>query len=305
MSSESEPAASEPGVGMGSKNLRLDLHIHSDASPDSSAACEDIIAAVKAAGLHGLALTDHNSIANNKRMGKLARKAGLLFIPGCEISSAKGHILTYGMEREMPKNLPPAQVVRMTQLSGCLALASHPFRLVTGLGPILSMDLPFDGLEVLNAHSSPAANAKADTLANSIRVWRKEAPREDLYHDEDEPEESMRRDDPWDRTVDDDGGAPSKGPIMKKNGKNAKPGVADEDMPLAAIGGSDAHTADRAGLAWTEFPGLDPDSATVEEVIEALRRGECQAGGRSSARMAMDYQFKVVWNRLKRGLKRI
>lgn len=292
--------------------LCLDLHIHSDASPDSEATPKAIIDAVRTAGLHGLALTDHNSVANNERMAELARRAGLLFIPGCEVSSAKGHILTYAMDREMPRNLPPDQVVRMAQLSGSLVAASHPYRLVTGVGPILSMDLPFDALEVLNAHSSPSANAKAATLAESIRLWRKEAPREDLFADGEDKDETRQRDAAWARMADDVEHAYSGRtddepdvPPLNARSMSGPPPRLSRGLPLATIGGSDAHIAQRVGLAWTEFPGLSPDSATVDDVLEALGKGDCRARGESSSALAFDYQLKVAWNRLRRGLRRI
>ena len=300
MTEEPGSASREPEESSSSGMLRLDLHLHSDASPDSDSTPENTIAAVKAAGLNGLALTDHNSTANNERMAELARKAGLLFIPGCEISSEKGHILAYDIDREMPKGLPPSQVVRMAQLSHCLVMASHPFRLVTGLGPIISIDLPLNGIEVLNAHSSPMANAKADVLADSIRGWRDGDPNgAPFLHeaDDDDLERQLRA---WERTAGDDEPTPA----LEEPKTAAKPDPTD-DMPLARIGGSDAHTADRVGLAWTEFPGLAPGSATVEQVLEALSKGECRAGGRSSTRLALDYQLRVVWNRVKRGFKRI
>ena len=45
-------------------------------------------------------------------------------------------------------------------------------------------------------------------------------------------------------------------------------------LPLAMIGGSDAHTLRRVGRTWTEAPGR-----TREEFLESLRRGLCRPGG--------------------------
>jgi predicted metal-dependent phosphoesterase TrpH len=51
-------------------------------------------------------------------------------------------------------------------------------------------------------------------------------------------------------------------------------GGAADARPLAAIGGSDAHTLRRVGRTWTEAPGT-----TREEFLESLQRGLGRVGG--------------------------
>ena len=42
-------------------SLRIDLHVHSFFSADGVSSPEDLITAARAAGLHGFAITDHNT----------------------------------------------------------------------------------------------------------------------------------------------------------------------------------------------------------------------------------------------------
>jgi predicted metal-dependent phosphoesterase TrpH len=59
---------------------------------------------------------------------------------------------------------------------------------------------------------------------------------------------------------------------------NARAELAAARRQVAVTGGSDAHDAGGVGRAFTEFPEA---ASTVDELLEALRRGETVAGGRS------------------------
>ena len=74
---------------------RLDLHCHSWFSGDGVSSPEAMIAAARAKGLHGLALTDHNTSDGCRHLIDcgLAREDGqpvdgFLVIPGNEFSTA-------------------------------------------------------------------------------------------------------------------------------------------------------------------------------------------------------------------------
>ena len=76
---------------------RLDLHIHSCLSPCGSLEMSPaaIVAAVQAAGLTGFALCDHNSAKNCVSVARLAKNAGLFFLPGIEVCTMEeAHLLS-------------------------------------------------------------------------------------------------------------------------------------------------------------------------------------------------------------------
>ncbi len=59
----------------------------------------------------------------------------------------------------------------------------------------------------------------------------------------------------------------------------------------ARTGGSDDHGLLNVGRTWTEFPH---DVATVEDVLNGLRTGACQAGGEAGSSIKLAHQFFSV-----------
>jgi predicted metal-dependent phosphoesterase TrpH len=84
----------------------VDLHCHSTASDGTSAPSQVVELAVSS-GLSGLALTDHDTVGGVTEAAEAARKAGLDFLPGIEISCdvprpATMHLLGYGVDPHSP-----------------------------------------------------------------------------------------------------------------------------------------------------------------------------------------------------------
>jgi predicted metal-dependent phosphoesterase TrpH len=84
--------------------LFIDLHSHSRFSADGVAEPEAMVAEARAKGLHGFAITDHNTCAcvdYFEQHGLLNKEGlpvnGLLIIPGQEITTAEGHLLALGV----------------------------------------------------------------------------------------------------------------------------------------------------------------------------------------------------------------
>lgn len=71
--------------------MKFDLHIHSCLSPCASLEMSPsaIVAAAQAAGMDGLALTDHQSAKNTPAIAECARRAGLGCLFGAEVSTAE------------------------------------------------------------------------------------------------------------------------------------------------------------------------------------------------------------------------
>ncbi len=141
--------------------MRLDLHIHSDHSPDSSVPVAEIVRAVKAAGLDGFALTDHNAVSGTATAVELARDHGLLAIPATEVSALEGHVLAYGVRDPIPRDLEAAVVVGRIHDQGGVAVAAHPFRIWSGIGGNVLRQVKFDGVEVANGRTAEGANREA------------------------------------------------------------------------------------------------------------------------------------------------
>jgi predicted metal-dependent phosphoesterase TrpH len=140
--------------------LRIDLHVHSFFSADGVSRPEDLIAAARAAGLNGFAITDHNTcdavdymISHGLMRADGQPVNGMLVIPGIEVTTADGHLLCLGCVLPSSlKGMPSAEVCRLAQEAGGLAVAPHPYDLFrAGIRESVLDTLPLDGLEVFNA----------------------------------------------------------------------------------------------------------------------------------------------------------
>jgi predicted metal-dependent phosphoesterase TrpH len=114
----------------------IDLHTHSFFSGDGISSPEDLIAAARAKGLSGIAITDHNTCdAVNYLLEKgLMRLDGMpvndfLVLPGVEVTTADGHLLCIGAELPYLKGKPAREVCDIIHQRGGLAIPPHPYDL--------------------------------------------------------------------------------------------------------------------------------------------------------------------------------
>lgn len=80
----------------------IDLHCHSTAS-DGSLAPAEVVRIAKESGVSAMSLTDHDTVAGNREAAEEAKRQGIDFITGIEISceyksSGTMHILGYGVD---------------------------------------------------------------------------------------------------------------------------------------------------------------------------------------------------------------
>ena len=107
---------------------RLDSHIHCQYSPDSSTKIDDIIKKSIEDKIDIIAISDHNTVEGSKvAVEKTKDTENLLVIPSIEISSSKGHILGFGCEEVVPRDLEPEETIDMIHDQGGLAIIPHPF----------------------------------------------------------------------------------------------------------------------------------------------------------------------------------
>ena len=149
---------------------RLDSHIHCQYSPDSSTKIDDIIKKSIEDKIDIIAISDHNTVEGSKvAVEKTKDTENLLVIPSIEISSSKGHILGFGCEEVVPRDLEPEETIDMIHDQGGLAIIPHPFCFYRhGLLCKSNPDeLNFDAIETRNARFIVGwCNFKAKKLAD-------------------------------------------------------------------------------------------------------------------------------------------
>jgi predicted metal-dependent phosphoesterase TrpH len=142
--------------------FNIDLHTHSFFSGDGVSSPEEIITAARAKGLHGFAITDHNTCeAVHYLVQKgLMREDGkavddFLIIPGVEVTTADGHLLCIGATLPDPPKLkgrPAHEICELIHERGGLAIPPHPYDLFrAGIRFSVLETLPIDAIEVFNA----------------------------------------------------------------------------------------------------------------------------------------------------------
>lgn len=89
-----------PGAGTRSRRS-VDLHLHSTAS-DGTVPPAEVVVRAAAAGLAGLALTDHDTVDGLAEAASAAEEVGLDFLPGAELSANEPetsvHLLAYAFD---------------------------------------------------------------------------------------------------------------------------------------------------------------------------------------------------------------
>jgi predicted metal-dependent phosphoesterase TrpH len=143
--------------------LEIDLHIHSQYSPDSRSKPERIIERALELGLGAIAVTDHSSWKGWLATSKIAPKE-LLVVPGAELKTERGDLLALFVREEVKTNIF-AEAVDVIHGQGGLAIVPHP-----GVAPKLRKeDISLaDGLEIFNATLSARANGISAQFAKDL-----------------------------------------------------------------------------------------------------------------------------------------
>ena len=104
-----------------------DLHIHSIHSYDGTSSISAILKYVaNQTDLDVIAITDHDTITGAAEAVQLAPAYGVQVIPGCEISTADGHLLALFIDRPVKAGLSLVEtVLRVGELGG-ICIAAHP-----------------------------------------------------------------------------------------------------------------------------------------------------------------------------------
>lgn len=153
--------------------LKMDSHIHSEYSPDSKSKIEDIIKIAKNRNIDIIGISDHNTVEGLKTAQKLTKDDDIFVIPSIEISSLEGHIIGYGCEENIKRDLSAEETIDLIHDQGGLAIIPHPYCFYRH-GLLCKKDykdLKIDAIETKNARFIIGyCNNKAKKLSNKEKL---------------------------------------------------------------------------------------------------------------------------------------
>jgi predicted metal-dependent phosphoesterase TrpH len=137
--------------------MNVDFHVHTNRSVDAVHSPRQMVKQAKRAGLHAIAITDHERLFSWNEARRLTKEFGVLVIPGVEGGNIaiQKHWIALGVTRQL-KGENIAKVLRFIRNEGGVSVAPHPH---TRLGYPSYAELGFDAVEALNG-AEPAANAR-------------------------------------------------------------------------------------------------------------------------------------------------
>lgn len=147
--------------------VRVELHVHTQASKDSLVKPGRLIKHCERIGIECVAITDHNEIE-----GALAAKKATpeRIIVGEEIETTKGELIGYFMNEWVPPGLAPMAAIGRLRDQGALISVAHPFDTVRSMHwseeDLLAIVPHIDAIETFNArclYNTP--NQRAEDFA--------------------------------------------------------------------------------------------------------------------------------------------
>jgi predicted metal-dependent phosphoesterase TrpH/glycosyltransferase involved in cell wall biosynthesis len=158
------------------RSIDVDLHMHTDHSPDCATPVEVLLETAKDRGLGAIAITDHNEISGAVEAREVAKRiGGIKVIIAEEVKTAEqGEVIGLFIEEKIPRGLTMAETIAEIRRQGGLVYVPHPFdRLhsVPDYEHLLDMVEEIDILEVFNPRVALTAfNEEAERFAAKYRI---------------------------------------------------------------------------------------------------------------------------------------
>jgi PHP domain/Glycosyltransferase Family 4 len=170
-----EPDEAVRGVLAGRPLIDVDLHMHTDHSPDCATPVEVLLATARERGLGAIAVTDHNEISGALDARAKAAAAGVKVIVGEEVKTAnQGEVIGLFLEEKIPRGMTMAETIAAIRDQGGVVYVPHPFdrmHAVPDYEHLLGHLDEVDAVEVFNPRVAISAfNDEAARFAAKYRI---------------------------------------------------------------------------------------------------------------------------------------
>lgn len=152
---------------------RVDMHTHTEHSPDSRTSLRGFAQGVAKAGLDVVCVTDHNTVDGALRLREM--DVPFRIVVGEEILTRDGEIIGLFLERAVPRGLTAEDTIGRIHEQGGLAYVPHPFsrnrRSHIRRAAFERVVRQVDAIEVFNAREVlPGDNRRAYGFASAYGV---------------------------------------------------------------------------------------------------------------------------------------
>ncbi len=156
--------------------IEVDLHMHTDHSPDCATPVEVLLETARDRGLGAIAITDHNEVSGALEARRIAAEMGdIKVIVAEEVKTAEqGEVIGLFLEQKIPRGLTMAETIAAIRAQGGLVYVPHPFdrfHSVPDYEHLLDIVEEIDVLEVFNPRVALTAfNEEAERFARKYRI---------------------------------------------------------------------------------------------------------------------------------------
>ncbi len=163
----------------GRQLIDVDLHMHTDHSPDCATPVEVLLATAREQGLGAIAVTDHNEVSGaleaRARAAELDPAHPIKVIVGEEVKTAsEGEVIGLFIEERIPRGMTLAETVAEIKRQGGVVYVPHPFdrmHAVPDYEHLLPVLEEVDAIEVFNPRVAIGAfNEEAARFASKYRI---------------------------------------------------------------------------------------------------------------------------------------
>ncbi len=156
--------------------IEVDLHMHTDHSPDCATPVEVLLETARDRGLGAIAITDHNEVSGALEARRIAEQMGdIKVIVAEEVKTAEqGEVIGLFLEEKIAKGMTMAETIAEIRRQGGLVYVPHPFdrfHSVPDYEHLLDIVEEIDILEVFNPRVAVTAfNEEAERFAGKYRI---------------------------------------------------------------------------------------------------------------------------------------
>jgi predicted metal-dependent phosphoesterase TrpH/glycosyltransferase involved in cell wall biosynthesis len=153
--------------------IHVDLHMHTDHSPDCATPVGTLLDTAKQVGLGAIAITDHNEISG--ALEARERADGIKVIVSEEVKTAdQGEVIGLFIEEKIPRGMTLQETIAEIRRQGGLVYVPHPFdrmHAVPDYEHLLDVVGEIDAIEVFNPRVAFSAfNEEAARFAAKYRI---------------------------------------------------------------------------------------------------------------------------------------